>query len=352
MAFSFVGWFIVLPLIPGFKKATDEVKGANPWFAVVGLALELLSLFCYSMLTKTALPEPTPPTAQLFRIQLATRSVSSIMPGGSATGSALGYRLLTLSGVRSVDAGFALATVGLGSAVVLNFLFFIGLFISIPLRGVNPLYGTAAAVGIALLMFVAGVIVGLLRGQARAEVLFGAVAKRLRMDPDRAVAIVRHVAERMRDLLSDRRLMMRVALYAGLNWILDAAALWMFLRAVGGTLELDGLLVAFCLANVVAALPITPGGLGLVEGVYIPTITGFGLTRSQASLGVLGYRLAQYWIPMLLGAVAYLSLRVGPWSIDRRDRLENLRKLAHDSIRDDTDSIEWADEYAPHRGTP
>ena len=83
--------------------------------------------------------------------------------------------------------------------------------------------------------------------------------------------------------------------------------------------------------------------------MYIPAITGFGLTRSQASLGVLGYRLAQYWVPMLIGGLCYVSLRVGPWSMERRDRLARLRQVAHDSIMDTTDSIEWAEKYAQRR---
>ena len=73
------------------------------------------------------------------------------MPGGSAAGSALGYRLLTLSGVHGPDAGFALATAGLGSAVLLNVILWAGLLISIPLRGFSPLYVTAAVIGVFLI---------------------------------------------------------------------------------------------------------------------------------------------------------------------------------------------------------
>jgi uncharacterized protein (TIRG00374 family) len=346
MAFSFIVYFIVIPLIPGFQRAMHDVGGANTTFIAIGFLLEIGSLYCYSLLTRAALPEPAPSKSRLFRIQLSTRSVASIMPGGSAAGSALGYRMLTLSGVRSVDAGFALATVGLGSAVVLIGLFFAGLFISIPIRGVNPVYVTAAAVGVAVLTFAAGVIVGLLRGQGRAENVIRAIASRLKMEPQRAVDTIRQVADRLRNLLKDQRLLRRVLLLAAANWLLDAAALWMFLRAFGGSLGIDGLIVAFCLANVLASVPLTPGGLGVVEGIYIPTIIGFGLTRSQASLGVLAYRSAQYWFPMVLGAIAYVSLRIGPWSMERRDALRGLREVAHDTIRDTTDSIEWAEEFA------
>ena len=92
-------------------------------------------------------------------------------------------------------------------------------------------------------------------------------------------------------------------LWASLNWLLDAASLWVFLRAFGGTLEIDALLIAFGLANIFAVIPITPGGLGIVEGIYIPTLVGFGLRRRVATLGVASYRLAQYWLPILLGGV-------------------------------------------------
>jgi hypothetical protein len=346
MAFAFVLWFLIIPLIPGFQRASHDLRHSNLLLILGGFLLEFFALFCYSLLTRATLGEHSPTARRLFRIQLSTRSVSGLMPGGSAAGSALGYRLLTASGVPSVDAGFALATVGLGSAVMLNVLLFVGLMISIPMRGVNPVYGTAAIVGIVLLVFSAGVVTGLLQGQDTAERFVRAVAKKLRFDPDKAVSVIRHVADRTRYLLKDRRLLARVAFFAAANWLVDAAALWMFLRGFGGSLSLDGLLVSFCLANVLAVVPITPGGLGIVEGVYIPTITGFGLTRSQASLGVLGYRLAQYWVPMLVGGLCYLSLRVGPWSIDRRHRLDKLRQVAQDSINEENSTIEWAEKYA------
>ena len=102
------------------------------------------------------------------------------------------------------------------------------------------------------------------------------------------------------------------------------------------------LLVAFGLANIFAVIPITPGGLGIVEGVYIPTLVGFGLTRRAATLGVASYRLAQYWFPILLGGVLYASLRVGPWSIERRDRLDRLRDIAQRETAESERRIEFA----------
>jgi hypothetical protein len=108
----------------------------------------------------------------------------------------------------------------------------------------------------------------------------------------------------------------------------DAASLWVFLRAFGETLDIDALLVAFGLANLLAAIPLTPGGLGYVDGAYVFTLVGFGVPQRVARVGVATYRFAQFFFPILLGALAYLSLRVGPWRIEKRDRLVNLRTLA------------------------
>ena len=57
------------------------------------------------------------------------------------------------------------------------------------------------------------------------------------------------------------------------------------------------LLVAYGLANILAAIPITPSGLGIIEGVLIPTLVGFGVPHSQAILAVLSYRLDQLLDP-------------------------------------------------------
>ena len=62
----------------------------------------------------------------------------------------------------------------------------------------------------------------------------------------------------------------------------------------------------------------------------------------MATLGVASYRLAQFWLPILLGGILYLSLRVGPWSIERRDRLDRLRDIARRETAESERRIEFA----------
>jgi len=340
-------WFFVLPLIPGMRNAAREARTVNPALLGLGLALELGALMCYSLLTKASLGEAGHGVSRwrLFRIQMSTKALSSIVPGGSAAGSALGYRLMTLSGIRGPDAGFALATAALVSAVMLNVVLWFGLIVSIPARGVNKFYGTAAIAGIILMGLAAAIVVGLMKGQGRAEKVLRWVARKFGLNEDRAGAAVRQVGRRLEDLASDKQLLGRVAWWAAANWVLDAAALWVFLRSFGPSLEADALIISFGLANLLAVIPITPGGLGIVEGAYIPLLVGFGLTRANATLGVLTYRVAQFWFPILLGGILYLTLRVGPWSIKKRGELQRLRDLAAETDTNRESALEFSARF-------
>jgi putative heme transporter len=340
-------WFFVLPLIPGFRQAANDLSRVEPTLLALGLALELTALFSYSMMTRRVLGESAAHLSNMrvFRIQMSTRALANIVPGGSAAGSALGYRLLTVSGVPGPDAGFALATVGLGSAIMLNLILWVSLLVSIPLRGVNPLYAAGALVGLLLMAFAAVIVFGLIGGQAHAERVLRSIARRLRLDEDKVSRVVHHLASRVEELVADRQLLRRIAGWATLNWLLDAAALWVFIRAFGGVVPIDGLLVAYGLANILAAIPITPGGLGIVEWVYIPTLVGFGLSRSEATLGVITYRIAQFWFPIVLGGVLYLSLRVGPWSIKRRDRLAPFGDVYVEAVTKPESKLDFAERF-------
>jgi uncharacterized protein (TIRG00374 family) len=278
----------------------------------------------------------------LLRIQLSTKAVTNVVPGGSAAGSALGFRLLTLAGVRGADAGFAMATAGLGSAVVLNLILWVALLLSIPTRGFNPLYVTVAIIGIVMMGTFALIVVGLMKGQQRAERALRAIARKVKwLDEDKAGEVVNRLALRIRELLSNPALLRQVVLWSALNWLLDAASLWVFLYAFGYAIDPVGLLVSYGIGSVMAVIPITPGGLGIVEGVMIPLLVGFGVPRSVALLGVPAWRLAQFWLPIPLGALAYFSLRFGPAPIDRARTMPALRTEREKVVASNEPGVNW-----------
>jgi hypothetical protein len=61
---------------------------------------------------------------------------------------------------------------------------------------------------------------------------------------------------------------------------------------------------------VLGAIPVTPAGLGVIDSVTPVLLVSFGLTRSVATLGVLSWRLVNFWLPIPSGAAAYVSLKV------------------------------------------
>lgn len=310
VALIFIVEYLVLPELASARNDIQLLGRVNIGLLIVALLLEVAALVSYAQLTRTVLQPNAPGRFRILRINMSTLAVSHILPGGTAPGTAVGYRLLTDADVPGSTAGFALATQGLGSAVVLNVIFWVSLLISIPLEGFNPLYGTAAIAGVVLLAFFAGTVLLLTKGRHHSADLLYRVAKRLPLvDPEAVQRIVQQIADRMQELLRDRVMLRRALLWAAANWLLDAASLWVFLYAYGATVFPIDLLVAYGLANILAVIPITPGGLGVVEGVLIPTLVGFGVPRNIAILGVLTYRLVNFWLPIPAGGISYLSLR-------------------------------------------
>jgi uncharacterized protein (TIRG00374 family) len=337
--------YLVLPQIAGASRAVSLLSHVNLGLVALGIALEGLSLLAYAELTRSVLPASSAPSlGTVARIDLSTLAVSHIVPGGGAAAAGIGFRLLTNEGVVGSDAGFALGAQGIGSAIVLNVLLWLALVISIPLYGFSPLYGTAAIVGVVLIGAFSGLVLLLTRGEDRAANVFRAVARRAPFLNENSVdRLVRDLATRLRALARDRRLLARAVGWAAANWILDAASLWVFIRAFGQAPDTDGLLVAYGLANVLAAVPVTPGGLGVVEAVLTSSLVGFGVARGVAVLGVIGYRLVNFWLPIPAGGLAYLSLRARAGKPARPK--EGFQRLAEQAVASAEGPLTWAERH-------
>ena len=66
------------------------------------------------------------------------------------------------------------------------------------------------------------------------------------------------------------------------------------------------MLLAFCAAQVLAQVPVTPGGLGFVEAGLTATLTLAGVGPGKAVLATLAYRLFAYWLQLPAGLVGFL----------------------------------------------
>jgi uncharacterized protein (TIRG00374 family) len=309
---AFVGEYILLPELASARKQFHTLSHLNFLWLILGFLLELGALVSYAELTRSVLSPGAPSRFRIFRINMWALAISHVLPGGTVPGTAASYRLLVDADVQGSTAAFGLATQGIGSAVVLNVLFWLSLLISIPLHGYNPLYGFAAILGVLLLAFFAGLIYLATKGEKQASNFLTKVANRLPfIKPETVTALVQTVADRMKVLFRNPQLLYRAGIWAAANWLLDAASLYVFLLAFGTHVDPIDVLVAYGLANILAVIPLTPGGLGVVELTIISVLTGFGMPAGAATAGVLCWRLVNFWLPIPFGGVSYLSLRLG-----------------------------------------
>jgi uncharacterized protein (TIRG00374 family) len=290
-----------------------QLTHLNVIWLILGALLEVAALVAYTQLTHTVLSPGAPDRWRLFRINMWALAISHTLPGGQVPGTAASYRLLTEANVSGSTAAFGLATQGIGSAVVLNLIFWLALLISIPLQGYNPLYGFAAILGVLFLAIFFAVVFFLTRGEKQAGVFVTKVADRVPfVRAETVTSLVQKVADRMKILFtSPDHLLVKASAWAAANWLLDCSSLWVFLLAFGAHVSPIDVLVAYGLANILAVIPITPSGLGVVEITIIAVLKGFGVPGGIAAAGVLSWRLVNFWLPIPFGGASYLSLRFG-----------------------------------------
>jgi uncharacterized protein (TIRG00374 family) len=98
------------------------------------------------------------------------------------------------------------------------------------------------------------------------------------------------------------------------------------LRSVGvsqGELSWIAVLAAFSFVRLISALPITPGGVGVVELGYAAAMTiGMDdLTSAQVVAAILVFRAITYLLPIPLGLASYIIWRVNKtWRMSQPER--------------------------------
>jgi hypothetical protein len=305
--------YLVVPELVGAGKDLHLLGRVNTLWLVAGLVLEGASLFCYGLLTRALLPPGSvnPGLSRLFRIDLAAAAIAHVIPAGTVGSAGIGYRLFTAEGIKGGDAAVMMATKGLGSTLVLNALLWLSLVISIPLAGFHPIYITVAITSAVLLLAIATLGFGITRQSTRASRILRAIGNRIPgLTGDRLEQAIREAGNSLSALRRDRRVLAASLTWASLNWLLDAGSLWCFVAAFGRFVNPAELFAAYGIANVAGALPVTPAGLGVIDSLAPLLLVSFGVTRSVATLGVLGWRLVNFWLPIPAGAAAYVSLKV------------------------------------------
>ena len=321
LVFVLVLDYLVLPQLAGTERSLHLLRSANLSLVVVAVALEAASLVSYSLMTRRMLPGSRAGLGWVLRADVTGLGVSHALPGGAATGNAMRFGLLHEGGVGASDAAVGLTLEGVLSTATIAVLLWVALVVSIPFYGPSRAYVTGAVVGALLMAAIALAVVGYSRREALAPGVARRVIARMpsRVRPrlERAFDVA---GGQVRELFGNVPNLRAATGWAVLNWLLDATSLWVFLLAFGWVAHPLGLLVAYGVATLVGMLPITPGGLGIVEALLIPALVAMGAPQATAVLGVVAWRLFEYWAPIPLAGVTWVSLRLQVWFGENRGR--------------------------------
>ena len=306
-----ISFHIVAPSIVEVFGSWPRVSSVAPAWLVVIVACEVTSFASAIALQRIALR--TDAWFAVATSQLAGNAMSQVVPGGAAAGATLQLRLLNQSGSDTATAISGFTAFSLLQTASILFLPVLTLPTILLGAGVDRGLAQTAFLGIAGFVVVAGfgaVLLTtdpLLTGIGRAvQVVRNRV---LRKRPKLTELPARLIRERngIREVLGER---WREALFATACRLgFDFLALFAALAAVGGLPKPSLALLAYTASSLLAMVPITPGGLGLVEAGLTGTLALAGVRPAQAVLATLLYRLASYWLPILAGPVAYTLFR-------------------------------------------
>jgi uncharacterized protein (TIRG00374 family) len=304
--------YLVFPAITEVLASWPRLSTLNPWWLIAAVAAEVAHFTCTFALQRLALR--TRAWFPVVTSQLAGNAITLIMPGGAAVGAAVQFRMLAISGMdtsSTVGGLAAFSLLGVGGLLALPLFALPVILIGAPVsRGLEhaALLGAAGFVAFAGL----GAVVMAYDAPLRWA---GKVVQRLR----NWVLRKRPPLEGLDETLVSQRNDIRAVL--GRQWwqalllsagrlAFDYLCLLMALRATGSHPRPSLILVAYAVAGIVGMIPITPGGLGLVEASLTGLLVLAEVDSSQAVLATLTYRIASYWVPLCAGPVAYGLFRM------------------------------------------
>jgi glycosyltransferase 2 family protein len=323
---------LVLPQIPGLERSLRLLAGTSHLLVGAAFLAELVSELCYAELLGRSVgvisagyssPRSREPGRWfMLRLTVTGYGAAHVLPGGGAAATAVAYGALRRQGYNSESVGLALAAVSVLVYGALGILFSGSLLYMLLDRDLGPA-DTAASVFVLALTVSAGLGAYVAyrrptlaknvaeRGTRFAGRLLRDEELRRRVGAWSAQLVARLVEElraARRQLARQSVEIPRLAALALGYWAFDALCLILMFNALGVAADPLVLLVAYGVATAFAAVPVTPGGIGIFEVTMLATLALLGV-GSEAAIPILGYRLFNFWLPIPLAAIFYPTLR-------------------------------------------
>ncbi|HWG72605.1 MAG TPA: YbhN family protein [Acidimicrobiales bacterium] len=298
---------------------SDELSGASQYllhlrweWAVVAAVAEALSYMSFAAMQRRLLGAGNVaiPMASMTGITVAGNAIQNSLPAGVVLSAAYSYRQYRRWGADEVLAAWVVVAMAGVTLVSLAALAAIGLAMAASTGSALDLVG--AIVGVTV---VAAVVVA---AWAKRTFLIAHAVRLVRLSQrflhrpaGDAHEVVAGAIERMSRVAPSKRQWAWATCFAMGNWLADLACLTISFLAVGAGVPWDGLLLAYTAAQLATNLPITPGGLGVVEGSLTVALVAFGGGQASTVAAVLVYRVLNYWLmlPVGWGAWAVIALK-------------------------------------------
>ncbi|MHB8671894.1 MAG: lysylphosphatidylglycerol synthase transmembrane domain-containing protein, partial [Acidimicrobiales bacterium] len=296
--------------------AGSELTHLRPGWLAAAVAAELASILAFAALQRRLLHAGGVEVGlvPLTGITFAGNALQNSLPGGAAVASVYAFRQFRRRGASDLLSTWMLIAVSVLSGGALAIVAGVGLAMA---EGQAAALGLVGAIVGVLVLTVLAVVVAVRRGALRvvARRAIG-ISQRLvhrpRGDPRTIVSDIEAqllaVTPRRHDWLVSLAL-------AILNWLWDASCLAMSFLAIGNAVPWRALLLAYGAAQLAANLPITPGGLGVVEGSLTIALVAYGGGRVGSVAAVLLYRIISFWGLLVVGWIVLGALS---WSNSRR----------------------------------
>jgi uncharacterized protein (TIRG00374 family) len=303
VAVGFVAWGARRELV----DALDVIGSNHPGVLIAGLLLESGVVAALAQVYRASLAATGQQIgyAQGLQVSMGAFTLSRALPGGGAAGAVWAASRLRQYGVPQTQAAAGVVIEGLLAMVTLGGIVTFGAVAAL-FRGRVTTGGVVAACAVpAAFAVLAWVGVAGVRSAAMRHRFFAAVRRVLPGTGARADRWAAN-ADDLAEAMANGHGFVPVIGWSALNWGLDILALWLVFMGLGVQLEVGVLILGFGVANLVTALPHTPGGLGLVEAGMTGTYVALGTDTAVALAAVLAYRVISFWIPVLVGVPQYL----------------------------------------------
>ena len=312
-----VGTFVfVLPKVANYRDVWDVVKELS--WAQVGLLLGVtaINLATYAPPWMAALPGLR--FRQAFVLTQASTASTYVLPGGAAVGMGVSFGMLRGWGFTGKPVTLALAVTGIWNQFATLAFPIVAVALLTLSKEKNALLQTVALVGVAILVVAAaGFAVGL--SSKRLAKWVGNMAARI---VSRLLALIRRgpvkwggssfVSFRHQavGLLKRRWHVLTLAVLAGqLTVFLVFLVSLRVLDVSPGEVSWIEAFAAWSLMRLLGSIPITPGGIGIVEVGMTTALVGFGGDNAEVVGAVLVYRFLTIVPTLLLGLASAATFR-------------------------------------------